>query len=551
MNPNHGRFEDFTQEEQGWIESYVNGTLSEDDFLAMEEKISTDKAFRGAFRRYLAMDSHLFANPGSSDSERAATDAWLPETPRNPAPSRATFLTPLAIAAGIAFFSGLAFMYWLSPGEQITADNEKGASAEGFAVIENLFTPIWKEGTPSKRAGDTLTKESIELTSGTAEIQFFSGATMIVGGPAKISLTSAWEATCHEGRLRMRVPPAARGFKLHAPSTEIIDLGTEFGLEVNGGEAQVEVFEGEIEFRHRDGEKRLVESGAAWKLPRGESESPAQTGQAQIPNQSDFESQASQLNQDDFARWTKHRDQLSQDPRLIAYYTFDQKGGHVPDLATLASDNHDGTIVLAEPVDGRWPGFKSALEFRRPGARVRVNIPGKFEAFTFSAWVRIDSLDRQYSALFLGDGYETGEPHWQINERGEMMLSVMVDDSRPNPRAKNGKGFHRVYFSPPMWDMSMSGQWIHLASIFDPEKANVSHFVNGEKIHSQTIEKEYLINQLRIGNGEVGNWGLPFSEDPTWAIRNLNGRIDEFAIFKQALTEKEIASLFQNSRVGR
>jgi len=551
MNPKQSRFEDLTREEQGWIESYIDGTLSETDFRAMEDRIATDPSYRAIFRRYLAMDSHLFANPGSGEAERPATGAWLRDETRPLSPSRLSILTPLAIAAGIAFFSGLAFMHWLSPSESIVAEKQEEASAEGFAVIENLSAPVWKEGVDAKRTGDTLSKESFELESGTAEIQFFSGATMIVAGPANISLTSAWEATCHEGRVRMRVPPAARGFKLHAPSTEIIDLGTEFGLEVTDREAHVEVFDGEIEFKHRGGEKRLVEGGAAWKLPIDGSESPTQTGQAKIPNQNDFESQTSELNRADFDRWTKHRDRLSRDPRLIAYYTFEQDGGHLPDLAATTSHNHDGAIVLAEPVDGRWPGLKSGLEFRRPGARVRVNIPGEFEAFTFSAWVRIDSLDRQYNALFLGDGYETGEPHWQIDDQGRMMLSIMVDDSRPNRTNKRGRGFHHIYFSPTMWDLSMSGQWLHLASTFDPSARKVSHFVNGALIHEEPITDEFLIEQLRIGNGDIGNWSQPFREDPTWAIRNLNGMIDELAIFKQALSNEEIVALFQNSRVGR
>ena len=208
-------------------------------------------------------------------------------------------------------------------------------------------------------------------------------------------------------------------------------------------------------------------------------------------------------------------------------------------------------MILAEPVAGRWPGLKSALEFRRPGARVRVNIPGEFPAFTFMAWVRIDSLDRWYSALFMGDGYETGEPHWQIRDDGKMMLSVMVDDSRPNPYRANDAGFHRVYFSPPMWDLSMSGEWIHLASVFDPGNQTVSHYVNGSRISKQEIEDDYLIEQLRIGNAEIGNWGQPFREDPTFAIRNLNGRMDEMAIFKAALTKDEVARFYEASRADR
>ena len=111
--------------------------------------------------------------------------------------------------------------------------------------------------------------------------------------------------------------------------------------------------------------------------------------------------------------------------------------------------------------------MKSALEFRRPGSRVRVNIPGEFQAFTFMCWVRIDSLDRWYNALFMGDGYETGEPHWQIRDDGKLMLSVMIDDSRPHPKWPKNR-FHEVYLSEPIWDLSMSGQWMHLASVFDP-----------------------------------------------------------------------------------
>ena len=179
-----------------------------------------------------------------------------------------------------------------------------------------------------------------------------------------------------------------------------------------------------------------------------------------------------------------------------------------------------------------------------------MNIPGEFEAFTFMSWVRIDSLDRQYNALFLGDGYENGEPHWQIREDGKLMLSVMVDEDRPNPEFKDRR-FHRLYYSPPIWDLSMSGQWLHLTSVYDPDQRLVSHFVDGEMVSSEEIPDEYLVKTLRIGNGEIGNWGEPFREDPSWAIRNLNGRMDEIAIYKDALSKSEIAEIFARSRSGR
>ena len=94
----------------------------------------------------------------------------------------------------------------------------------------------------------------------------------------------------------------------------------------------------------------------------------------------------------------------------------------------------------------------------------------------------------------------------------------------------------------------MSGQWLHVASVFDPAAREVSHYVDGELIDRQEIEERFFIETLRIGNGEIGNWGLPKREDPTFAIRNLNGRMDELAIFRAALDEEEIAALYAASR---
>ena len=102
-----------------------------------------------------------------------------------------------------------------------------------------------------------------------------------------------------------------------------------------------------------------------------------------------------------------------------------------------------------------------------------------------------------------------------------------------------------------MWDPSMSGQWLHLASVFDPQARKVSHHVNGERISEEAIQTKYQIDTLRIGNAEIGNWGQPFREEPTFAIRNLNGRMDEIAIFRSALSDEEISRLYEASRSGR
>lgn len=564
MEPSN--FSELGADEQQWLDAYLDGTIDAEEFEALQDRMLESSSLRAIMRRYLALENSLQNESGDAEAaSESATGPWLSlEEPPEPEPAmlekviKFPSLAPMAAAATLAFLLGLGFMYWTSQPNAGSDDgnlvrSDKGEpSAQGFAVIGQLFDAAWPDQQASRREGDTLGAEVFRLASGTAEIQFFSGATMTVEGPAEISLKSAWEASCLEGAVRMQVPPAARGFKLQAPSTEIIDLGTEFGLVVRDGKGHVEVFDGEIAIHQHGRYEKLLKKGAALGLALDGSVTSEQSGQVDYPDVKRFGSQAVDQRRVDFQRWQMHRDDLAKDERLIAYYTFDREtpGSLIPNLTVPRNPEFDGAIVLAEPVDGRWPQMKSALEFRRPGSRVRVSLPGEFPAFTFMCWVRIDSLDRWYNALFMADAYETGEPHWQIRDDGKMMLSVMVDDSHPNPAVHSGAGLHRLYFSSPMWDESMSGEWLHLASVFDPGNRQVSHYVNGVRISQQEIEDKFMIDTLRIGNAEIGNWGLPSREDPTFAIRNLNGRMDEIAIFRVALDESEIAELYQRSRAG-
>lgn len=552
-------FSDLPDAERDWIDAYIEGTIDERSFESLQDRMLESPGLRAAMRRYLALDSSLLETGElGEESPWTSAIAEFPPASRNRVSLKPISIWPLALAAGLAFFLGIGAMYLGGGRSEKQGDSpiseglEAQPSAEGFAVIGRMTGVEWTKSETLFRQGDTLGDDLLELEKGIVEIQFFSGATMTVEGPAEVALKSAWEASCLEGAVRMQVPPAARGFTLHSPSSKIIDLGTEFGLVVRDGKGHVEVFDGEIAIQHGGGtdSEELVTTGMARSLEQGYPVQPVEAGRVQFPDLVRLGSDASEQQRTSFKRWRSHRDRLSSDSRLIAHYTFDgeDRGVNVPNLKIPREPELDGTVVLAEPVDGRWAGLKSALEFRRPGARVRVNIPGEFPAFTFACWVRIDSLDRRYNALFMGDGYETGEPHWQIRDDGRMMLSVMVDDTRPNPDFPQDAGFHRVYFSPTMWDLSMSGQWLHLASVFDPANRQVSHYVNGERIHRQEIEDDFFIETLRIGNAEIGNWGQPFREEPTFAIRNLNGRMDEVAVFREALQDGEIEELFDSSR---
>ncbi|MEM9158162.1 MAG: LamG-like jellyroll fold domain-containing protein [Verrucomicrobiota bacterium] len=454
----------------------------------------------------------------------------------------------------MAFFIGIGSDRILIEDTTVDEGEIELATAEGYAVVHGTVGVEISDG-KAIRSGDVLGADTVALEKGSVRIDFFSGAQIYLEGPAELEVRSAWEAELRSGKMRANVPPAARGFIVESNGRRIVDLGTEFGVDTNAEEVKVEVFSGKIELEDRE----LVK-GEAVSLTRDGKTTPIGSSIESFSSLFSIASGLSDSTKASFRNWLKYSDELSRDSRLIGYYPFKEKiAGNeywVPSGIFPEDGELDGAAVLAEWVDGRWGSLKGAMEFRRPGARVRVNIPGEFSAFTFACWARIDSLDRRYNALFLADSFQQGEPHWQIRNDGVLMIGILVDDDRPknaqmlDASRQNYRGpwANRNYFSPSIWDMSMSGQWLHLASVYDPANRRVAHYVEGEMVSEHYIEDDYFVETLKIGNGEIGNWGQPFRKDPEFAIRNLNGRIGELAIFDAALTGAEIAQIYSKGR---
>ncbi|MEM6916895.1 MAG: hypothetical protein AAF491_10050, partial [Verrucomicrobiota bacterium] len=145
-------FTNLTSQEQDWLDEYLDGTISPDDFEKFQDRLLESADLRFVLRRYLSLDNTL-QNEGGESGEEAekATVPWLsvePKTPEQPSSKLIRFpsLLPLAAAAGLAFLLGTVVMQWRAvdlPDGQVRAE-EKEPSAQGFAVIERLFDAQWE-----------------------------------------------------------------------------------------------------------------------------------------------------------------------------------------------------------------------------------------------------------------------------------------------------------------------------------------------------------------------------------------------------------------------
>jgi len=103
-------------------------------------------------------------------------------------------------------------------------------------------------GAPSDVLMRVLPGERIRMSEGLLKVEFHSGATVILKGPADLEFLSANSARLWYGSVTGNCQ--ANQFTLWTPQAEVIDVGTEFGVAVDRSrDTFVTVFSGEVHVR--------------------------------------------------------------------------------------------------------------------------------------------------------------------------------------------------------------------------------------------------------------------------------------------------------------
>jgi len=137
----------------------------------------------------------------------------------------------------------------------------------------------------------------------------------------------------------------------------------------------------------------------------------------------------------------------------------------------------------------------------------------------------------------LTDGFEKNRPHWQIRQDGALVLGI-----------RRSKAVSHNYQSSSFFNLFRLGQWVHLASVYDADRASVTHYVNG-RLASREPLAEPASGLLEIGNATIGNWSDPTAQHRGSSVRNLNGCMDELIVFGQALDAQEINRIYEVGRL--
>ena len=124
----------------------------------------------------------------------------------------------------------------------------------------------WKNGTRLAAYSNKLF-----LREGLAELMFDNNAKVVVEGPAEFELLAEDQINLRYGRIYATIPHEAIGFTVSTPTSRIIDLGTEFGIQADGsGDVAVTCNQGKNNTNRR------------WQVKPGESGGDGGTGEAGV-----------------------------------------------------------------------------------------------------------------------------------------------------------------------------------------------------------------------------------------------------------------------------
>tara|TARA_A100001391_G_scaffold61681_2_gene38446 strand:- start:814 stop:1806 length:993 start_codon:yes stop_codon:yes gene_type:complete len=121
------------------------------------------------------------------------------------------------------------------------------------------------------RVGDQLKLTDIQLQSGTLTMMLASGVRLELVTPVEATFESNMRLRLVAGCLSANLGENGKGFTVVTDAGEVVDLGTEFGIEADrSGESRVAVFSGSVEFhpamRSNSGEFVTLTEGEALRF---------------------------------------------------------------------------------------------------------------------------------------------------------------------------------------------------------------------------------------------------------------------------------------------
>lgn len=397
------------------------------------------------------------------------------------------------------------------------------------------------DGNTTPGSGDSFRAGSYQLVDGVLELEYDSGARIVVMSPAEFCLIDTMNLELTDGKISAEIPEAAVGFTIDTVGGSVVDLGTSFAVEARRGRnADVHVFEGEVRV-----EMLGAEGGQANPLQLLAGHASRIHPNSSIPSGIDLDVLS-------FIRRLGHtHNQYATEILQLSpavYYQMEPVGDGLVLEDSSNSGSHAQIYTEASP-GFPWTGGKIGSAFKLGGPAERTYAGAgeypKAEGNQLSVvcWVYAESRPF-WASIAKNWGYDDdarGQFHFGLlGDSGELAAHI-VDASNMRDNAGNIIDLC-VQDSAPI----PLNQWHHVAMVADGQRLHL--YRNGAEVDSVSYTKLFNNDNLPILaiGSKLNAEGVAAPDG--WSM--WDGRLDELAIFNQALDSQQIQRLYEISRDG-
>ncbi|WDI39953.1 LamG-like jellyroll fold domain-containing protein [Bremerella sp. P1] len=509
------------------VDRLVDGQMTHEEFADLERRLISDQQFRTAYVEQSDLQTELEYHLRS----------YPPLTINSSQPTSRSWGIPFAIALSILLLLGLANLYFIDSwklafmGDPMLDYTETQLVGQGPIAI--VISRSEEEGAESPlQVGDRVKPGALRLNRGDLRLEFLSGVRVELTGPAEMHLLTEHQATLLSGQAGVVTPPDSDSFSLNGPVSAVAVGSSEFVFRVEGpNRGEVDVYQGEVmaSLLGPSGDtllNELVLSNHSASFIDGELAVSAKTF-----NESD---RVDTLPVDNlYLNPTDQYAEAVKADRPLVYWRFEDSDVIGDRVVNHVGDHHHGVIHSAN--DGSIEISRGRIRFSKSNKGRHLGMSEPIEGinrrdFSIEFWVR---TDRMHWGTFFGLLPET-----QADPKKESHLCVIEYANHTNVVHRPAT-IRMLYRYPPTTyeggknvfspNSCTPGIWTHIVAVKTPEAIRL-----------------YCNGQLQVNLDDLDfDDSSPYTAvlgqlDSVRPMRQLEGQLDEVAIYEKALTEEQI-----------
>lgn len=532
------------------LSATVDGRISDEGIKRLNHLLKNDTQAQAYYLQYISVHAHLESSHSNSTPIHS-----LNQNPAQKPNNKTKYY--IAAAACLAIFCGLWFSIQNTPApqppnnslEQSTGTNTKiHQSTKILAIIGSAEDAEWDIQNIKPAQGTPLGEGSVTLHTGRIRLDFPAGEKITLAAPAIFNIKGTSLLSLQLGELIASVPEAGRGFTVITPNGAVVDLGTEFAIEVSeDGKNYVKVLTGAVVASSTN-----TQGNTTWEktLHSGE--------EVSIQQEMPIKNETTQR------QYINHLPSVIPPLCLSPKYRESVKKSHPISYWEFDSMNTNGTITDTMGINPMHLGMSATIKTHDSGGYLHLNRkehrgfakPDKSIAglntesgCSVEMWAYSDHVDWQTLISISSIGPLPPDHPKDVNHTPQIILTERAGHfGSSRYHIHPDFALRSVYRSPASYrggtniyteNSHLIHQWYHIVIVRNQEHFRT--YINGkltaeERIHFKPDKNHYKLLLGRLHSS-------PNIKDP----RQWSGAIDEVSLYDRALEPSEVIEHYKAS----